>query len=163
MPTPAKVETNGATVIVTRDFDAPPAAVWRAHTEPALLQRWLLGPPGWEMHVCEMDMREGGSYRWRWRNLETGVEFGFDGALEEVTPPRRMVERQTYVPGTVGGEMGTCRNVMTLDPLGAGTRLRVEIAYEDEATMQAAMATGMTDGMEMSYGYLDRLLAEETV
>ncbi|MBF9032156.1 hypothetical protein HKCCE3408_17285 [Rhodobacterales bacterium HKCCE3408] len=161
MPLPAKVSIEGdATVVVTRDFDAPRAAVWRAHSEPALLKRWLLGPPGWEMHVCEMDFRPGGSYRWRWRNVDAGVEFGFDGEVLALDPPARMEERQTYIPGTVGGEMGTCDNVLTLTEIDGGTRLVTRISYADRATMEAAMATGMTDGMEMSYALLDGVLAD---
>ena len=161
MPTPATVVIDGdTTVVVTRDFDAPRAHVWRAHTEPALLQRWLLGPPGWEMHVCEVDFRVGGSYRWRWRNLDSGIAFGFDGEILAFDPPVRMEERQTFIPGTVGGEMGTCDNLLTLTETEGGTRLVTRIRYADRATMEAALATGMTDGMEMSYALLDGLLAE---
>ena len=50
---PLTLTTEGDThVIVTRHFNAPPAVVYRAHTEPALLQKWLLGPDGWTMPVC---------------------------------------------------------------------------------------------------------------
>lgn len=161
MPAPATVTLDGdTTIVVTRDFDASPAQVWRAHTEPALLQRWLLGPPRWEMHVCEVDFRPGGSYRWRWRNLDTGQDFGFDGEILEFDRPRRMVERQTYIPGTVGGEMGTCENTITFTETDTGTQMVTRITYADKATLEAAMATGMTDGMEMSYALLDGVIAD---
>ena len=66
-------------VKVTRGFRAPRALVYRAFTEPKLLQQWMLGPPGWSMPVCEMDVRVGGRYRWRWRSDQDGSEFGFHG------------------------------------------------------------------------------------
>lgn len=77
-----------------------------------------------------MDMRAGGNYRWRWRNNESGQEFGFTGVMKEVVPPQKIVHTQIYDPGTMGGSMG------------------------DEA-----MSTGMTDGMEMSYQLLEKLLS----
>ena len=57
-------------VRITRDFKAPRTLVWQAHTEPELFQRWIGGYPGWSMPVCEMDVRPGGKYRWRWRSDE---------------------------------------------------------------------------------------------
>ena len=89
-------------VTVTRSFKAPRALVFRAYTEPELVRRWMLGPPGWSMPVCEMDVRVGGSYRWRWRSNTDGKEFGFVGTFREVQPPSRLVHTETYDPGTVG-------------------------------------------------------------
>ena len=68
-------------VKVTRSFKAPKALVYRAYTEPALMRRWLVGYPGWTMPVCDMDVRVGGSYRWRWKNDEDNSEFGFFGVV----------------------------------------------------------------------------------
>ena len=90
-------------VKVTRSFRAPRALVYRAYTEPQLVQRWLLGPPGWSMPVCEMDVRVGGSFRWRWRSNEGESEFGFTGTFREVQAPSRLVHTEAYDPGTVGG------------------------------------------------------------
>ena len=64
-----QLRTEGDThVIVTRRFNAPPQAVYRAHTEPALIQRWMLGPAGWTMPVCRIDPRPGGSFYYEWVN-----------------------------------------------------------------------------------------------
>lgn len=152
-------EDPGA-VIVTRDFAAPPARVWRAFTEPALMQRWLVGMPGWTMPVCEMDVRVGGAFSWRWEETATGKGFGFDGTFREVVPPMRLVHTETYMPGDIGGEMGTCLVTLTLEPGPRGTRMVSRIDYDSAATRDTAMATGMTDGMEMSYSCLDGLLSE---
>lgn len=106
-PAPARVSTpSDSEVQVTRLFDAPRELVWKAYTTPELVQLWLLGPPGWTMPVCEMDVRVGGTYRWRWRSDADGQEFGFHGEFLEVDPSARIVHTETYDSGDVGGSMG---------------------------------------------------------
>ncbi|WP_172300355.1 SRPBCC family protein [Pseudoruegeria sp. HB172150] len=149
------------TVRVKRAFAAPPDLVYKAFTEPGLLRRWLLGPPGWEMSVCEMDLRVGGKYRWRWRNQENGQEFGFYGEVTELDPPGNISHTEYFDPGDVGGDMGKGSAVTTsFAAEGAGTRMTVTIVYDSAEDREAAMSTGMTDGMEMSYQRLDGMLAE---
>ena len=51
-----KVTTPGdREIVITREFDAPRTLVWDTMSRPELLKRWLFGPPGWEMTVCEDD------------------------------------------------------------------------------------------------------------
>jgi uncharacterized protein YndB with AHSA1/START domain len=90
-------------VKVTRSFKAPRSLVYRAWTEPDLVRRWMLGAPGWAMPECEMDVRVGGRFRWRWRSEKDGSEFGFTGVFREVTPVARIVHTEAYDPGDVGG------------------------------------------------------------
>jgi uncharacterized protein YndB with AHSA1/START domain len=159
MPAPATVRLDGdRSVIVTRRFAAPRALVWRAFTEPALLTRWLLGPPGWEMHVCEVDARTGGSYRWRWRNATTEEEFGFAGTYSKVVDKSHLADTQSFDAGTTRATMGTASNTADFTDDGSATRVVTRITYPDAATLKAALATGMTDGMEMSYARLDQLI-----
>ena len=66
-------------VQVVRSFNAPRTTVYRAFTEPALVRRWMLGPPGWTLPICEMDVRVVGRYRWVWRSETDSSEFGFCG------------------------------------------------------------------------------------
>ncbi|MBO6604098.1 SRPBCC family protein [Rhodophyticola porphyridii] len=156
----ARVTQPGdAEILVTRRFAAPRALVFRAYTEPALMQRWLLGPPGWTMPVCEMDLRVGGAYRWQWRNEADGAIFGFHGEFLEVVTHARLVETQIYDPGTMGGEMGP-PSIITIDFAedGPETVLTTRIAFASPEACRAALETGMTDGMEQSYRQLDRLI-----
>ena len=147
-------------VKVTRSFKAPRALVYRAHTEPDLVRRWLLGPPGWSMPVCEMDVRVDGKYRWRWRNDQDGSEFGFSGAFREVKAPERLVHSEAYEPGTVGGSFpgNDALVTVTLTEDGGVTTLTSLIDFGSKEARDAAMATGMTDGMEQSYQLLDKVL-----
>jgi uncharacterized protein YndB with AHSA1/START domain len=151
-------------VRVTRDFKAPRALVWQAHTDPKLVKRWMLGPPGWSMPVCEMDVRPGGKYRWRWRSDEDGKEFGFYGDFREVDAPARMVHTQHYDPGDIGGAMDTSKPAIirtSLAERSGVTTLETVMKFASKEIRDAAVSTGMTDGMEMSYELLDALLAEQ--
>ena len=152
-------------VKVTRSFKAPRALVYRAYTEPQLVQRWLLGPPGWSMPVCEMDVRVGGRYRWRWRNDQDGSEFGFTGTFREVQPAARLVHTEAYDPGTVGdGYPGNeAIVVITFGEESGVTTVTTLIDFGSKDARNAAVATGMTDGMEQSYELLDRLLSDTAV
>lgn len=151
-------------VKVTRSFKAPRALVYRAYTEPQLVRRWMLGPPGWAMPVCEMDVRVGGQYRWRWRSEKDGNEFGFAGTFREVQPPSKIVHTEAYDPGTVGDGYpgGEAIVTTTFTENGGMTTVTALIDFGSKEARDAAMATGMTDGMEQSYQLLDRLLDEQS-
>lgn len=150
---------NDRDVVVVRDFKAPRALVYDAWTKPELVSRWLLGPPGWTMPVCEMDVRVRGKFRWRWRN-EAGAEFGFTGEFREVVRPSRLVHTEIYDPGDMGGEMGQALVTAVLTEKAGVTTHTMTIRYESQRVRDAALKTGMTDGMEMSFEKLDALLAE---
>src|SRR4029079_2045191 len=100
---PAEVSTTSdREVLVKRSFDAPVNLVWQAYTEPALMRRWLTAMPGWTMPVCEMATNVGAEYRGRWRNDETGEEFGCTGEMLEVALHSKIVHTQTFDPGNLG-------------------------------------------------------------
>ncbi len=147
-------------VCVRRTFDAPVDLVWRAYTEPALMHRWLLGPPGWSMPVCDMHVRTRGTFLWRWRNDDDGKEFGFSGEFKEVVLHQKIVSTELFDPGDVGGTMGegATVNTVTFEESGGVTTMTTLIEYASQADRDAALATGMTDGMEMSYKRLDAVL-----
>ncbi len=149
-------------VKVVRSFRAPRALVFRAYTEPNLVRRWMLGPPGWSMPICDMDVRVGGRYQWRWRSDDGANEFGFAGMFREVQPPSRLVHTEGYDPGTVGGGYpGNDALVTTnFDEHNGVTTVTTLIDFGSKETRDAAVATGMTDGMEQSYQLLDQLLGE---
>ena len=76
-------------------FNAPRELVFDAWTTPSLLQRWMLGPPGWTMPVCEIDLRPGGTWRCVWRR-EDGSEMEIRGAYKEVVPHERLVNTEMF-------------------------------------------------------------------
>ena len=136
-------------VLVKRSFDAPAKLVWRAYMEPDLMRRWCGATPGWSMPVCEMDMRVGGQYRWRWRNDENGMEFGFTGEVLEVTPHVKIVHTQIFDAGDMGVSMGGEPSIITVtfEESDGITNVATSIKYASKADRDEAFATGMTEGM----------------
>ncbi|WP_293683121.1 SRPBCC family protein [uncultured Phenylobacterium sp.] len=172
MPKPVEVKTpSDREVVVIRTFDAPAALVWDAHTKPELLKRWMLGPPGWSMPYCTVDLRVGGKYRYVWHEDATGAEFGSYGEHLELETHRRMVttERMDGLDGqpvnheqpVEAGEPAI--NTLTLVEHDGRTTLTASALYPTAEIRDMAFQSGMTDGMAVSYDNLDEVLAAEGV
>jgi uncharacterized protein YndB with AHSA1/START domain len=147
--------TEGDThVVVTRRFAASPEAVYRAHTDPALIQKWLLGPEGWTMPVCVSEARPGGKIRYEWTNGK-GDAFFITGEYVMLEPFRRIVhiERMHMPDPTPDNHVET-----RFDPDGAGTLMTLRMTLPDAATRAAMLATGMERGMEASYVRLEGMI-----
>jgi uncharacterized protein YndB with AHSA1/START domain len=114
------------------------------------------------MPVCEMDVRVGGRYRWRWRSNEDGSEFGFAGTFRDVTPLSRLVHTETYDPGTIGDAHPQSEALVsvTFTEDNGITTVTTLIDFGSKEARDAAVATGMTDGMEQSYQLLEGMLVE---
>ena len=139
-------------VRITRVIRGSVDQVWQAHHDAELLQRWLLGPDGWTMPVCEPASGVGAAYRYEWEAEDGSQRFGFEGELLESEPPHRAVTTERMIgmggPGTL--------NEMTLTPHEAGTLMTLVITYPNAEVRDMVLATGMTQGMERSYERLER-------
>lgn len=148
------LKTEGDThLIVTRHFAAPPEAVYRAHTDPELIKKWLLGPDGWSMPVCISEARPGGKIRYEWTN-DKGGGFHLTGEYLELNPFTRIVhvERMHLPDPTPDNHVET-----RFDRDGEGTFMTLTMTLPDEQTRAAMLATGMERGMEASYVRLEQM------
>ena len=139
---------------IVREFDAPPAKVFRAHTDPELVVRWL-GPSRNEMRIDHYDCRTGGSYRYVMGS--DGNEFGFHGCFHEVRPSELIVQTFTFegYPDDVALER------LVLADLGDGrTRLTSTSLVDSFEGRDAFLASGMEGGLREGYERLDALLAD---
>lgn len=138
-------------VRVTRIIRGTLEQVWAAHHEPELVKRWMLGPDGWTMPVCEVAQNVGDTYRNEWVDANGENRFGFTGELLEQAAPHREVTTENMIgmegPGTT--------NELTLTPVEGGTLLTLVITYPSKELRDTVLATGMTDGMEASYARLE--------
>ena len=125
--------------------------VWRAHNDAALMKRWLLGPDGWSMPVCEIATAVGDSYRYEWQRDGGDERFGFTGELLEVEAPHRSVTTEAMI----GMDFPATLNELTLTEVESGTLLALVITYANAEQRDAVLATGMTDGRETSYQRLE--------
>jgi uncharacterized protein YndB with AHSA1/START domain/organic hydroperoxide reductase OsmC/OhrA len=144
-------------IVITRAFAAPRARVFEALTKPVLIHRWLLGPPGWAMPVCEVDLRVGGKYRYEWRRGSDGTEMGAGGVFREIRAPDRLVATERFDEPWYPGE--ALIQYSLADRPGGGTLLTLVVAYESEDARDGVLATPMKDGIAMGYARLDDLLA----
>ena len=140
-------------VLVTRDFLAPRRLVFEAHTSCAHIPNWMGGFEGWTMHVCEHDLRAGGSYRMGWRK-ESGEEMYITGSYREVTPPERFVSTESW-----GAEWPEMVNTFVFSEKDGRTTLSLTIAYSSKEARDTALQSGMTEGMTLSYERLDQFLS----
>ena len=142
-------------VVVTRRFAAAPEAVYRAHIEPEIIKKWMLGPEGWTMPVCINDARPGGKIRYEWANGKGGG-FYLTGEFVKLEPPHRIlhVERMHLPEATPDNHIET-----TFTKDGSGTLMTMRMTLPDAATRAAMLKTGMEHGMEASYVRLETIVA----
>jgi uncharacterized protein YndB with AHSA1/START domain len=142
-------------VRIIREFDAPPERVFRAHTDPELVARWM-GPRRLAVHIGHYDCRTGGSYRYTMTD-DDGNEYGFHGSFHEVRPSEVIVQTFTFegVPDSVALER------LQLENLGDGRcRLTATSLVDSFEARDAFLASGMESGVQEGYQRLDELLAD---
>jgi uncharacterized protein YndB with AHSA1/START domain len=142
-------------IVVTRVFDAPRQLVFDAYTRPELVKRWLLGPDGWSMPVCEIDLRAGGKFRYVWRSDSDGHEMGMGGAYREVVAPERIVVTEVFDEAWYPGE---AVDTIVLAEQDGKTTLTQTILYNSRETRDAVLKSPMQHGMGMSYDRLENFL-----
>ena len=138
-----------------RTVDAPAALVFECHTRPDLLKRWLLGPDGWTMPVCEVDLKVGGAYRYQWLGT-AGETMAMSGVYREVDAPTRIVQTQLF------NDDPASEAIVTLELVEAQGRTTVinHILYPSKDVRDMMLNSGMADGMEAGYGRLEGLMSE---
>ncbi len=138
---------------MTRDFDATPAQLMRAHTDPELFARWV-GPDGMDTQILDWDATDGG--RWRSVARRDGEEYGFRGCFHTVGEDH-LVQTFTFegMPDDVALE------TLRFEDLGDGrTRLHAQSLVDSFEGRDQWLASGMETGVDQGYAKLDALLAE---
>ena len=142
-------------IVITRAFEAPRKLVFDAWTKPELLKRWLLGPGGWSLPVCEIDLRVGGRYRYVWRH-DSGNEMGMGGVYREIVAPERIVATEKFdQPWYPGEAVGT----VVLVEQDKKTVLTQTLLYESRECRDLVLKSPMERGVAQSYNNLAELLA----
>ena len=142
-------------ILVTRLFDAPRRLVFDAYTKPELIKQWLLGPDGWSMPVCKVDLRVGGKYRYVWKSDADGREMGMGGIYREVVPPERIVVTEVFDEAWYPGD---AVDTIVLGEKAGQTTLTQTIRYNSPETRDAVLKSPMQKGMAASYDRLDKFL-----
>ncbi len=150
------VHTSGdRDIIITRNFDAKRTQVFAALTVPEHLKRWLLGPTGWEMYRCDIDLKKGGHYRFCWRRNSDGNELSMGGSYVEIDPPYTLIATEKFEKLWYPGE---ALITQTLSKRDNKSSLHMTMSYESREARDLVLKSEMATGLEQSYQKLDDLL-----
>lgn len=144
-------------VVMTRVFDAPRQMVYKAFTKPELVARWLTGPAGWTMPVCEIDLRVGGKYRYIWQNAD-GKSMSSGGVYREIVPPERVVATERFEDPWYPGEAVA---TTTFVEESGRTTMTMSVLYDSKETRDQVIKTGMETGVSYSFDKLEQILASD--
>jgi uncharacterized protein YndB with AHSA1/START domain len=144
-------------ILIVREFDAPPALVWRAVTEPDLVRQWWGAGHG-EMSVCEIDLRVGGRWRYAQTADSSGMTVEFYGEYLELEHPAKIVNTEIFAPFPDSPTTCTC----TLTPSADGTRttLRNLVQHTTQESRDMHINSGMESGLQSSFDALERVAVD---
>ena len=155
-PGDLKVTAGGdREIVMTRVFNAPRELVFDAWTNADLVRRWLLGPDGWSMPVCEIDARPGGRYRYVWKHNTDGSEMGMSGTYIEVKRPERIVSTEKFDEAWYPGEG---RNTLVLVEKDGKTTMTATSYYDSREIRDAVLKSPMESGVRASYDRLAEIV-----
>ena len=140
-------------IVITRVVDAPRRLVFEVYTSPEHVPHWMLGPEGWSMPVCEIDLRPGGAWHFIWRRAD-GTEMAMHGVYQEIVPPERLVCTECW-----GGDWPETLNTLLLSEEAGKTTITQRMLYPSSEARDAALKTGMADGVSESFDRLDEYFA----
>lgn len=153
-PGKLKLTANGdREIVMTRDFNAPRRLVFDAWTKPELVRRWLAGPSGWTMTVCEIDLKVGGSYRYEWTH-ESGNQMGMGGVYREIMVPELLVATEKFDQSWYPGGAVTRT---TLAEKSGITTVETIVTYDSKETRDGVLQSPMETGVAASYDRLEML------
>jgi uncharacterized protein YndB with AHSA1/START domain len=141
-------------IVITRVVEAPRRLVFDVWTSPEHVPHFLLGPEGWTMPVCEIDLRVGGAWRYVWRK-DDGAEMAMSGIYREVVPPERVVSTERWGP-----EWPETVNTLQLTEAAGRTTITITVLYPSKEARDMALQTGMKEGMDMGFTRLEKLLGQ---
>jgi len=150
------VETKGEReLVIRRAFNASKDLVFQAHTECRHLKRWMFGPDGWSLDVCEIDLNVGGKYRWVWKKGD--IEMGAGGEYREVSRPDRIVCTEQFDDPWYQGE---AVSTVTFDERDGVTTLTNTMLYVSREARDTVVQSPMEEGLSLGFDRLDALLSE---
>jgi uncharacterized protein YndB with AHSA1/START domain len=163
--TAVRKDPDALTMILTAEFDAPPARVWDLWADPRQLERWW-GPPTWPATFTTHDLAPGSHVEYHMTG-PTGDEAHGYWDIVEADPPRRLVFLDGFAndDGTPS-EAIPWRNegLVTIEPIDAGrTRMSIESRFPSTEAMEQVLAMGMEEGITLAVGQIDAILADDPV
>jgi uncharacterized protein YndB with AHSA1/START domain len=139
---------------ITREFAAPKHLVYQAITTPELVRRWWNAKRG-EVTTCEIDLREGGKWRYVMETPD-GFEVAFHGEFREIVPNERVVSTEAY-EGAPDPDDNATVNKVTLTEEAGRTTMNVLVQCPSPEVRDAIVESGMEAGMQDAYDLLEEV------
>lgn len=166
-PTPTGMPTKSmqlstptdTTIVIVRSFDAPRRLLWEALFSPERMRRWMLPPPGWTLTTCVCEPRVDGRVDLAWKSAEADPAMTLRGVFTEVVLHERAVHTETMALGS-GQTVGSLVEAHELSETSGVTTMRITQTYASKEARDAAIASGMDQGMEACYQQLDAMFRE---
>jgi uncharacterized protein YndB with AHSA1/START domain len=140
-------------IVITREFDAPRDLLFRAYTDPELLVQWL-GPRRLTMTIDRHEAHDGGTWRFIHRDAD-GNEFGFHGVFHGTPSPEGVVRTFEFE----GAPRHVSLETLTFEERGGRTLVRTNAVFQSIEDRDAALQSGMEEGVNESMERLDELVA----
>jgi uncharacterized protein YndB with AHSA1/START domain len=141
---------------ITREFEAPAAAVFRAHADPELFKIWI-GPRGYETRLTEWDFRTGGAYRFEQGDGEG--TYGFRGVFHTIRENELIIQTFEYE----GAPDEVSVDVIRFEELPDGrSRIVDHSVFSSIEALEMMVEQGMEKGVREGYEQLDELIAGES-
>ena len=155
--TTIEADPNLPLVKMTRDFQATPAQLVRAHTDPELFVQWI-GPNGLDTKLQHWDARTGGS--WRYVSTRGDEEY----ALPRLLPRGRATSVSCRPSPSRATPTASRWRRMSFEDLGDGrTRMDATSLVDSFEGRDVMLSSGMEVGVNDGYAKLDQLLADGKV
>ena len=142
-------------ILITREFDAPKHLVYKAWTTPELVKRWWSANRG-EMTTCEIDLRDGGMWRYVMVTTEGGFEVGFHGEYRQIVPNERIVSTEVY-EGIPDAEEHAALDTLTLTEVDGRTTLTILVEHPTKEGRDAHINSGMEGCMHDAMDLLEQV------
>ncbi len=148
------VHSDGTALVYEREFEARRDLVWEAFTDPDLIPRWW-GPHGTTTTVVEMDVRPGGTWRYR-TSAPDRDDVMFHGEYLEVAPIERLGWTFLFDVEGLGDQGGP--ETFTFEDLDGRTRVTARSEFGSTDALEGALSTGMIKGAVETWDRLETLL-----
>ncbi len=150
-------------ILVEREFKAPLEVVWKAWTDPALLDKWW-APKPWKAETKEMDFREGGSWLYCMKGPE-GEKHWSRADFKKVDAPNSYEGQDAFCDenGQISDEFPQMYWEVHFEEKGKVTLVKVQITFDKEADLEKIVEMGFQEGFAAAHENLDGLLKQQAL
>jgi uncharacterized protein YndB with AHSA1/START domain len=146
--TKINAEEGKQDIVVTREFDLPVELLFKAHTEPTLLEQWM------GLTVLKLEIKNHGSFEFE--TIRDGkVVFTANGTIHQVTPDKTII--RTFEMNNLLA--GVRLEFLEFESITTDTsKLTMQMIYQSEQHRAEQLKLPFANGLNMAHNRLQELL-----